>query len=520
MKIVTDERMRELDRRTIEEAGVPGNELMDRAGRGIADVVMSLTRTSGGSEAAVCLMAGRGNNGGDVFAAARHLHAEGVRAKVWLAGSEKDIRGDAFWHLAKMKEAQIPFTEVPTKDDWEALQFDREGDIIVDGILGTGVRGPARGPAAGAIQAINALSSDRLVVSVDVPSGLHAGTGAAMGDTVRADVTVTMGLPKTGLAAPEALDYVGSIEVIDIGIPEEYVRETPADMELITAGDLRPLFGRRSGGAHKGTFGHALIIGGSSAYSGAIIMAARAAIRSGAGLVSVVVPRSLFPVIAGHVPEVMVHGVAETGAGSLAFSFLDTWSARLPEFDAVLVGPGMTTHAESQAIVRRCLHECQGPLLLDADALNVMQRDIARLHAARGRVLITPHPGEMGRLMNRQVKEVQAARLSAALEAARLSGAVVALKGAGTLVCAENAIPWINLSGNPGMATAGMGDVLAGIMVGLLAQGLATFDAARAAVYLHGHAGDNIAWRTSQNGLIASDVIDEIPYAFRELTMR
>jgi len=186
----------------------------------------------------------------------------------------------------------------------------------------------------------------------------------------------------------------------------------------------------------------------------------------------------------------------------------------------VLVGPGMTAHADSQAIVRRCLHECPAPLLLDADALNVMQRDIARLRSATGPVLITPHPGEMGRIMNRPVEDVQAARLATALEAARLSGAVVALKGAGTLVCAENTTPWINLSGNPGMATAGMGDVLAGIMVGLLAQGLSPFDAARAAVYLHGHAGDNVAWRTSQNGLIAGDVIDEIPYAFRELTMR
>ncbi|MDA0322835.1 MAG: NAD(P)H-hydrate epimerase, partial [Verrucomicrobia bacterium] len=269
MKTVSAAQMRELDRMTIEMAGVPGTTLMDRAGRGVADIVLSVTRMSGGGAPNTYLFAGRGNNGGDVFAAARHLKEEGAAVRVWMAGAESDVRGDAFWHLSKMKEAGIELNAVPTKDDWESLDFDQDGEVLVDGILGIGTRGPARGPAVGAIQMINNLSDGRLVVAIDIPSGLDADTGEAIGDTVRADVTVTMGLPKKGLATAAAMDFVGSLEVVDIGIPAEYVAETPSDLELITHGDLRPLFQRRGAHSHKGTFGHLLIVAGSASLSGA-----------------------------------------------------------------------------------------------------------------------------------------------------------------------------------------------------------------------------------------------------------
>ncbi|MDA1087875.1 MAG: NAD(P)H-hydrate dehydratase [Verrucomicrobia bacterium] len=520
MKTVSAAQMRELDRMTIEMAGVPGTTLMDRAGRGVADIVLSVTRMSGGGAPNTYLFAGRGNNGGDVFAAARHLKEEGAAVRVWMAGAESDVRGDAFWHLSKMKEAGIELNAVPTKDDWESLDFDQDGEVLVDGILGIGTRGPARGPAVGAIQMINNLSDGRLVVAIDIPSGLDADTGEAIGDTVRADVTVTMGLPKKGLATAAAMDFVGSLEVVDIGIPAEYVAETPSDLELITHGDLRPLFQRRGAHSHKGTFGHLLIVAGSASLSGAAAMAARAAARAGAGLVTLAVPESIFSVVAPAVPEAMVHGLAETADGRLAADALDGWGHALDGFTAVLAGPGMTASDSTFASVELLLERTSVPMVLDADALNVLPGRAEMLRAHGERLILTPHPGEMARLLECDTDEIQGDRMASALRAAEVTGATVVLKGAGSIVVAPGRTPWVNVTGNPGMATGGMGDVLAGVLGGLLAQGQKPFDAARAAVYVHGHAGDSAAWRTSQTGLIASDVIEELAYAFRAVTPR
>jgi NAD(P)H-hydrate epimerase len=341
-----------------------------------------------------------------------------------------------------------------------------------------------------------------------------------MGDTVRADVTVTMGLPKQGLASAAAMDFVGSLDVVDIGIPPDYVSETPSGLELITHGDLRALFQRRGAHSHKGTFGHLLIVAGSASFSGAAAMASRAAVRAGAGLVTVAVPESIFPVVAPAVPEAMVHALTETDEGSLAAGALSEWGHPLDGFSAVLAGPGMTASDSTLACVEELLAGTSGPIVLDADALNVLpgRADTLRLHGAR--LVLTPHPGEMARLLECSTSEVQDDRLAAAQRAAEATGATIVLKGAGSIVADPNHTPWVNVTGNPGMATGGMGDVLAGVLGGLLAQGQTPFDAARAAVYVHGHAGDSAAWRTSQIGLIASDVIDELPYAFRAITHR
>ncbi|MFH0954470.1 MAG: NAD(P)H-hydrate epimerase [Verrucomicrobiota bacterium] len=311
MKLVSAAQMRELDRRTIEELGTPADDLMDWAGQGVADVVRRMTEVAGFFSPHIHLFAGRGNNGGDAFAAARHLKDMGFSVEVWLAGAANEVQGDALKHLSRMKTAGIELRELPTKEDWEDARASRESaDILVDGILGTGSAGPARGPAVGAIQYINALSQDALVVAIDIPSGLDADTGAAEGDVVRADVTATMGLPKLGLVEPAALDYVGCIEVIDIGIPDDFVAQVPAasDRELIYLPDLKPLFKRRPRASHKGNYGHVLLIGGARGYAGAIALAARAAMRSGAGLVTALVPSSVAGIVAGASLETMVHG--------------------------------------------------------------------------------------------------------------------------------------------------------------------------------------------------------------------
>jgi len=521
MKAVTSAQMKELDSRTIKECGIAGEVLMDRAGTGVADIVQCLARMSGYADPSVHLFAGRGNNGGDAFVAARRLKELDIDVEVWLAGAADEVVGDALKHLIKMKSAGVVLKELPTTEDWESLQVPYHGtDIVVDGILGTGITGPARGPASAAIRYINALSERSLVVSIDVPSGLNSDTGLAEGGAVKADVTVTMGLPKVGLLEPCAVDFVGTLEVVDLGIPDEMLSRLQSDRELITAEDLRRVIKRRARNSHKGDFGHLLIVGGAAGYAGAVALAAKAALRSGAGLVTVLVPGSIAPIVAGIVPEAMVHGVAETKEGSLLSACLKKWKRSIHDFDGLLVGPGMTACEDTRGLVESILSESRKPVLLDADALNVYAKKAGKIDKAACPVIITPHPGEMARLMGCSIAEVQADRYGTAQKAASDTGATVILKGAGTVVAEKNRPVSVNMTGNPGMATGGMGDVLAGLVAGLIAQGVVPFDAARAGVYLHGRAGDNVAWRSSQAGITAGDVIEELPLVFRELTAR
>jgi NAD(P)H-hydrate epimerase len=521
MKIVNTEQMRELDRRTIAESDVTGEVLMDRAGQGVAEVVEYLVRMSGYPDAEVLLFAGRGNNGGDVFAAARYLHEWGLWAEVYLAGSLATVKGDALAHLERMRAAGVDVHELPGKEDWESVKIPpSDGMIVVDGLLGTGVSGAPREPVAEAIRRVNELGERQLVVAVDIPSGLDSDTGAAPGEVVSADVTATMGLPKPGLVEPEAVDHVGNLQVVDIGIPPQLVAGTSRDTELITVEDVRRLFVRRARRSHKGIYGHLLIIGGSPGFSGAVVMAARAAVRSGAGLVSALVPASIMPTVAGGVPEAMIHGGRETRAGTLAADCVARWNRSLDEFDAVLVGPGMATRKPGRILVERLLAESPCPLVLDADALNVCVGKVAEIRRAAGPVVLTPHPGELARLLGCGAADIQADRFRWARAAVGDTNAVVVLKGAGTLVAAPDVPLQVNLTGNPGMATGGTGDVLAGILGGFVAQGFRPFDAACAAVYIHGRAGDNVAWRTSQASLTAGDLIEELASVCREVTAR
>jgi len=520
MKLVTSEQMRELDRRTIAEFAIPGEQLMERAGAGVASVVRRLARWRGDAAARVRLAAGRGNNGGDAFVAARHLREAGFDVEVWLAAGAGDLKGDALTHFRRMAGQQVRVREMPEEADWQLERAPHAGPaILVDGLLGTGRNGAAQGVMAAAIRLVNAASKRSPVVAIDVPSGLDADTGIPEGETVRADVTATMGLPKRGLVEAAALDYVGNLEVVDIGLPAILVGPLPDDRELIVADEVAPLLKRRQRASHKGDYGHVLIIGGARGYAGAAALAARAAVRSGCGLVSVLAPASVAPVIAAVAPEAMVHFGEETREGSLAVDCLSSWQRSLRQFDAVVAGPGMTLHAQTRLLVERILREVQSPLVMDADALNVVGRDLALIKRCRTPVIVTPHPGEMGRLVGCSAAAVQSDRPGAVRTAVEATGATVVLKGAGTLVGHVRQIR-VNMTGNPGMAKGGMGDVLAGLIGGLLAQGLSAPDAAALGVFLHGRAADIASWRSSQPGIAAGDVIDALSLAWRELSSR
>ena len=488
--------MRELDRRTIEEFGIPGEELMLSAGEGLADAIRRLASNHQLADSPVLFVAGCGNNGGDAFVAARYLHDDDWPIECWLAGSENKLNGDALTHFKRMKKAGVPFHSLEDASEWKhATTCGTDAEIIVDGLLGTGAKGEPRGVIADAIQFIDAQADRALIVAIDVPSSM----------AVRADLTVTMGLPKIESIQPENVDFVGNLEVVDLGIPDEFIEEAEGDpdLEFIHASDLTPLFLRRPRDTHKGAYGHVLCIGGSKGFSGAITLAARSAARSGAGLVSMLVPEEIHSLVAPAIPEVMVHSERPDG-----------------KWTAILAGPGLGRTDAAREQILQLLKTSLVPLILDADAISVLADHTEEIVAAKCPVILTPHPGEFAALFGLNVEDVQEDRFGMAKMAAAKLGVTIVLKGAGTVISEPGNPLAINLTGNPGMASGGSGDVLAGIIAGLAGQGIPPFGASSAAVWLHGRAGDLAAAEKSQTSIIAPDLIEKLPEAFRDLLCR
>jgi NAD(P)H-hydrate epimerase len=517
MNFVTRDMMREMDRRAIAEFGVPGRVLMDRAGHGVARAAWALLGDVPNGRRTVTVVAGRGNNGGDGFVAARYLAAWGARVSVLAAAGSDSFSGDALYHLGKMIAAGISPSFLPAAEDWSGpLESPKDADLFIDAVLGTGSSGAPRGAPAAAIGYLARAARNSLVLAVDVPSGMNADTGTADGGVVPADLTVTFGFPKTGMSNPDSWSLTGAVLVEDIGIPREIAKDVRSMPGAIDPSDFRSAFRRRPRQAHKGDFGRVCIVAGAAGYSGAAAMAAMAALRSGAGLVSVLTSRSAAPLVAAAFPEAMVHAVEETDTGSLTLSGVESASRLLLDSDVVLAGPGMTPHAETRKIVEMLLGLQNGrTLILDADALNVLAGNPGLLRKRERRVIVTPHPGELARLSGLKTADIQADRLKAAQTAAEAAGCVVILKGAGTVVAAPGATPRINLTGNPGMATGGSGDVLAGTVAGLCAQTTDILAAAEAATWSHGFSGDRAAWKKSQAGLIATDIVAVLPEVLR-----
>ncbi len=495
MKLVTASQMRELDRQTI-ESGIPGAELMQVAGEGLADAIKNLANAHQLVDSPVLFLAGPGNNGGDAFVAARCLHEDEWPVECWLACPENRLKGAALTHFKQMKKAGVSLQVLDRSEDWQhAIECGSDAEIIIDGLLGTGASGEPRGVIADAIGFIETHTDRALVVAIDAPSAM----------AVRADLTVTMGLPKLECVQPENIDHVGNLEVVDIGIPSNFIEELKAEteLELIHPSDVAPLFPRRPRNAHKGAFGHVLCIGGSKGFSGAVAMAAKAALRSGAGLVSAFVPESIHALVAPMIPEVMVHSSFPEGR----------WSA-------ILAGPGMGRSATTREQILHLLESSMVPVVLDADAVTVLADHFDAISNAQCPVILTPHPGEFAALFGLKAEEVQEDRGGMVKMAAARLGATVVLKGAGTVIAAPDQRMAINMTGNPGMASGGSGDVLAGLIAGLEAQGLPPFEAACAGVWLHGYAGDLAAAETSQLSLMATDLIDKLPDAFRVVSCR
>jgi NAD(P)H-hydrate epimerase len=510
LKLPTTEQMREIERRAAEEAGLPTIVLMEHAGRATAVVALRMLQTRGGRR--VLVVCGRGNNGGDGLCAARHLVNAGATVRTYLLARDVDMTGDAATNLRALRASNTEVDNIVGASDAAVRGMTSAADLIVDAIFGTGFQGPAMGIPARAIEAIN--DSGVAVVAVDVPSGLDADTGRVEGPCVRATVTVTMGLPKLGMALYPGAAHCGEIVVADLGIPRNIVIGSRIPAEIATAAQVRRFLPPRAPETHKGTYGRVLLVAGSARFVGAPKLVALGALRAGAGLVRLAVPQSVFEAVAAGVVEAMPAGLPDSG-GALDADALDPILELAQDADVVAIGPGLSTAGGVEHVVRGLVSNCDRPMILDADAVNVLRGQHTALRAARAPVVITPHPGELGRLLGVATTEIQRGRVEAARSTARLTGAVTLLKGARTLVADAQGQLVVVPTGNPGMASGGMGDVLTGAIAALVGQGLTPFDAAWVGAYLHGAAGDLLASEIGDRGLLAQEVAERLPVAMR-----
>jgi len=491
LPVLNAAQMRELDRTTIEDIGIPGPVLMEIAGRGCAQAVEDLL----GGAGHVLVVCGKGNNGGDGLVAARHLAGSGYRVDILLLAEPGQVSGDAALNLGILRRLNIPVQPVG-----ESGQLPGSGrhDIIIDAILGTGLKSEVRGLYAQAIDWIN--GSGLPVVAVDVPSGISSDNGRVLGRAVRAAETVTFGELKPGLVFHPGAAHAGRIRIIDIGIPPGLLPEGPGGCWLLEDQDLLQHLRPRPADAHKGRFGHLLVLAGSADKPGAAGLCCRAAVHGGAGLVTLAAPPAVLQRVVSGPVEYMGVPVEQPSA------LLEACTGK----QAVAIGPGLGTDGRAAELVQRVVEEIDLPLVVDADGLNNLAGKLELVAGAEAERVLTPHPGEAARLLECSTADIQRDRLAAARRLAAASGAVVVLKGARTVVADPEKTAWVVAAGNPGMASGGTGDVLTGVIGSLLAQGLSARDAACCGALWHGLAGDLAVARVGEQALAANLLIDAL----------
>jgi ADP-dependent NAD(P)H-hydrate dehydratase / NAD(P)H-hydrate epimerase len=513
MFIVTAAQMQEMDRRTIQEFGIPGRVLMECAGRGATRVFLERLYRPGSGR--VGILAGRGNNGGDGFVMARYLAQRNIEVTVFLLAGTADVKGDAAANLRLLEASGTPVIQVPDEHTFTARTKDlRHQHYWIDALLGTGLKSDVRGFFRRAIEFINA--SRRPVLSVDIPSGLNADTGQPCGTCIRADATATFGFAKIGHVVHPGAAYCGRVSVIDIGIPPAMALTTGVRQNLIQGSSIRPILGHRAADAHKGRTGHVLVIAGSRGKTGAAAMAATSALRAGAGLVTLGAPESVNAVLESLLVEAMTIPLPDQGTGLLPEEAFDAVVRAADAKQALALGPGLGTASHTRNLTVRIIREIDLPMVIDADGLNNLVGHVDHLKNRKNATILTPHPGEMARLTGLSTAEIQLDRLAAARRLAEETRTHVVLKGARTVVAEPDGRAWINPTGNAGMAAGGMGDVLTGAIAGLLAQGCPASQACRAGVYLHGLAGDMLEQETSR-GYLATEVMNMLPRAVQRV---
>ena len=514
MKVLTSKEMREIDRKTIEEIGIPGPVLMENAGIRITGAI--LKRFPRITEENVVIVAGKGNNGGDGFVVARHLFNLGARPNVLLLASKQELKGDASLNLGIAEKIGVEIAEVTKIEEWKKHRIGLfHASVIVDAIFGTGLLKPAEGLYATAIEDINKAPGFK--VAVDIPSGLSSDTHLLIGPAVKADLTVALAAPKIGHVLPPAEEYVGELVISDISIPPFLFEDESLKLEVIEKKDALPYVQKRKRDSHKGTYGHLFVLAGSLGKTGAAVMAAKAALRMGAGLVTVGTPQSCWPVIARSMMELMTEALPETPQKTISEAALPMVLDLLKGKDAVLIGPGISAHPSTAKLVVSLMPKIKVPAVIDADGLNILAENPDALKSFSCPAVLTPHPGEFARLIRRSNKDVLDNRLALAAEFADKYKVFLVLKGYRTLVATPQGKIFINPTGNPGMATGGSGDVLSGMIASLIIQEKNILGATAAAVYLHGLSGDIGAKKIGERPLIAGDLIKYLPQALKEM---
>jgi hydroxyethylthiazole kinase-like uncharacterized protein yjeF len=517
VRVLNAQQMREADRRTIVDVGIPSIVLMENAGRQVVAAIESAYEAL--TSMHVAILCGRGNNGGDGFVVARTLLERDTDATVYLLGQAAEVKGDARTNLDVLRALGADIVEIADAAAWELHGTDVLGsDLIVDALVGTGLTAPLAGLMETVVADVNA--STRSVVAIDLPSGLSADRPDPIGPTMHASMTITLGAPKLPLVLPPGEALAGNLVIAEIGIPRAVIDEVEGPwVELLTKEGMRPLVEPRSPDSHKGDYGRVLIVAGSRGKIGAAGLAALAALRSGAGLVTVATPTSSLPTVAALGLEFMTLGLAEDAEGRVIASAVD--QVLSVASDVIAVGPGLGRSDEVKAFVHSLVERSGVPVVIDADGIQAFAGAPDRLVGRDGiDLIITPHPGEMASLTGLSIDEVQGHRLDVARDFATTHRVHVVLKGHRTIIASPEGRTFINLTGNPGMATGGTGDVLTGAVAAWMGQLLDAEAAAKIAVYLHGLAGDLAEADEGEVGLVAGDVVDRLGEAVLELTAR
>lgn len=512
MKAVTAEVMQQLDRSAIEEYGIAGLDLMERAGANVAAIIHE--RYGGVAAPAALILAGKGNNGGDGLVIARILAAKGWRVEAIIFADTAALSGDAKINFDRLPETVSVFSGDSVSLDTLADSC-RACTMLVDALFGTGLTSGLSGFVAAAVAIVN--KSGKPVVAVDIPSGVDASTGRVPGAAVKAVLTVTFGAAKVGQLLYPGAGFTGELLVTDIGIPVALLAAAPG-VTCLDEAEVAPLLQPRSRNAHKGNNGHALIIAGSTGKSGAAAMAANSAMRSGAGLVTLAVPDAVHAIVELKTTEAMTAPLASCPAGSIGYDAVDEILALAVGKNVMAVGPGIGTARETASVIRSVIASAALPLVIDADGLNAVAADLTVITGSSAPfIIMTPHPGEMARLAGVTTAAVESNRLETVRTFSAVHNVYLVLKGARTVIASPDGKIAINGSGNPGMASGGTGDVLTGIITALVAQGYEPFTACCLGVFCHGFAADLAAAEKGEIGLIATDIQEMLPYAFKRL---
>ncbi len=521
MKLVTSSQMRNIDKKTIEGIGIPGLELMEKAGKGVALTAKEMLGDAKNKK--VVIFCGRGNNGGDGFVVGRYLSEWDAEVEFYLIAKREEVKGDAKTNLEKADKLGLPINEVLNKEE---IPSKIEADLIVDALFGTGFTGEITGYMSDVVELIN--SSGIPVISIDVTSGLHADTGQFIGPCIKAERTVTMALPKRGHFFFPGKEMSGKVSVVDIGVPDHVVEEEKTNLNLITEDEVKEILPRRPGDAYKGNCGRVVLIAGSTGMTGAASLASLSSLRAGAGMAILGVPQTLNPILEMKLTEVMTKPLPDVRKkGALALRGLGQIRELLKWGDCCAIGPGLGQHFETIELVRRLVGKITMPTVIDADGLNAIAKDVSILKECQAPLILTPHIGELSRLNGVPIEKIVKDRIKYASDFSKEYNCVLVFKGAPTIISEPDGQTYVNPTGNAGMASAGSGDVLTGIIVGFLAQTLflrkdeniqkIMIDSACAGVYIHGLTGDLAKEEKGEMGMIAGDMMEKIPQALLKI---